>query len=65
MDRIENVHREGIAIDFLSSASKEILSRANKNGRFILSAVILKTLLCRGAHRITSIHQAGEGGKEP
>ena len=57
LDRIEKVHREGIAIDSLSSASKEILS--------ILSFVILRTLLCRGAHRITSIHQAREGGKEP
>lgn len=56
LDRIEKVHREGIAIDSLSSASKEILS--------ILSFVILRTLLSRGAHYITSIHQAGEGGKE-
>ena len=37
LDRIEKVHREGIAIDSLSSASKEILSKANKNGRFCIS----------------------------
>ncbi len=37
MDRIEKVHRERITRDSLCPVSKEILSKANKNGRFCIS----------------------------
>lgn len=53
LGRIEKVHREGIAIDSLSSASKEILS--------ILSFVILRTLLSQGAHYLTLPMPEGRG----
>lgn len=37
MYRIERVHCEGITRDSLRPVSKEILSKANKNGRFCIS----------------------------